>query len=193
MNKKIGLFGGSFNPIHKGHIAMAHKMLRKGHLDELWFMVSPLNPFKKEATDLLDDDLRLEMTQKALEDEPHLKASDYEFHLPKPSYTWDTLQHLSADFPQDEFTLLIGADNWSAWDRWYHAEDILSHYAVMIYPRKDHPIDAATLPKGVMLASMRIYEVSSSDIRKRVQEGQSVADLVPESILPLVEKYYGKK
>ncbi|MCH4147973.1 MAG: nicotinate-nucleotide adenylyltransferase [Prevotella sp.] len=193
MNKKIGLFGGSFNPIHKGHIAMAHEMLRKGHLDEIWFMVSPLNPFKKEATDLLDDDLRLEMTQKALEGEAHLKASDYEFHLPKPSYTWDTLQHLSTDFPQDEFTLLIGADNWSAWDRWYHAEDILSHYAVMVYPRKDHPIDAATLPKGVMLASMRLYEVSSSDIRKRVKEGQSVADLVPESILPLVEKYYGRK
>jgi len=193
MNKKIGIFGGSFNPIHKGHIAMAHKLLRKEHLDEIWFVVSPLNPFKTAAADLLADDLRLDMTQKALADEPHLKASDYEFHLPKPSYTWDTLRHLSVDYPGDQFTLLIGADNWSAWDRWCHTDDILKYYEVVIYPRKDHPVDVASLPKGVSLAEMRLYEVSSSDIRKKVQAGESVADLVPEKILPLVEKYYSVK
>lgn len=193
MNKKIGVFGGSFNPVHKGHIAMAHELLKKEHLDEIWFVVSPLNPFKTAAADLLADDLRLEMTRKALADEPRLKASDYEFHLSKPSYTWDTLQHLSMDYPDDQFTLIIGADNWSAWDRWCHADDILKHYEVVIYPRKGHSVEVASLPEGVSLASMRLYEMSSSEIRKRVQEGLSIIDLVPENILHLVEEYYSIK
>lgn len=193
MNKKIGVFGGSFNPIHKGHIAMARELLEKEHLDEIWFMVSPLNPFKTAAADLLADDLRLEMTRKALADEPRLKVSDYEFHLSKPSYTWDTLRHLSMDYPDDQFVLIIGADNWAAWDRWCHADDILKHYEVIIYPRKGHSVEVASLPEGVSLASMRLYEMSSSEVRKKVQEGLPIADLVPESILHLVEEYYSIK
>src|SRR3712207_2697957 len=104
--QRTGIFGGSFNPIHMGHIALAHHIRRALSLDEIWFVVAPLNPFKTTNTDLLDDDLRLALTRKALEDQPCLVASDYEFHLPKPSYMWNTLQHLAADYPEREFVLI---------------------------------------------------------------------------------------
>ena len=180
--KKVGIYGGSFNPIHRGHIALARQMLRKAHLDEVWFLVSPLNPFKQASTDLLDDQTRLQLTRQALADEPRLVASDYEFHLPRPSYSWDTLQALSRDYPEHEFVLVIGADNWLAFDRWYHAEDILDSYPIVIYPREGCPIDAATLPPTVQLLKTRLYNVSSTDIRRRIREGRPVRRLLPPAI-----------
>lgn len=180
--KKVGIYGGSFNPIHRGHIALARQMLRKAHLDEVWFLVSPLNPFKQASTDLLDDQTRLQLTRQALADEPRLVASDYEFHLPRPSYSWDTLQALSRDYPEHEFVLVIGADNWLAFDRWYHAEDILDSYPIVIYPREDCPIDAATLPPTVQLVKTRLYNMSSTDIRRRIREGRPVRRLLPPAI-----------
>ena len=180
--KKVGIYGGSFNPIHRGHIALARQMLRKAHLNEVWFLVSPLNPFKQASTDLLDDQTRLLLTRQALADEPRLVASDYEFHLPRPSYSWDTLQALSRDYPEHEFVLVIGADNWLAFDRWYHAEDILDSYPIVIYPREGCPIDAATLPPTVQLVKTRLYNVSSTDIRRRIREGRPVRRLLPPAI-----------
>ena len=135
--RTIGIYGGSFNPIHKGHIALAKQILRKAKLDEVWFMVSPLNPFKVADADLLDDHLRLQMAQKALEKESGLHACDYEFHLPRPSYTWDTLQALHHDYPDDEFVLIIGADNWLKFDRWYHSADLLKNYRIVVYAREN--------------------------------------------------------
>ena len=104
----IGIFGGSFNPIHKGHVALARQLLRRAQLDEVWFLVSPQNPLKPQSS-LLDDNMRLEMARLALKDEPCLVASDYEFHLPRPSYTWNTLQHLSQDYPQHRLSSPFGA------------------------------------------------------------------------------------
>ena len=178
--KLIAIFGGSFNPIHSGHIALAQAVLRQCQLDEVWLMVSPQNPLKRNDSDLLDDSLRFEMAQKALEGVEGVKACDYEFHLPKPSYTWNTLQHLSADYPDREFVLIIGGDNWAHFQRWRHWQDILWHHRVIAYPR-DQYLGTIDVP---------LLDVSSTEIRERVRQGQSIDGLVPEIIIPLVEKYY---
>ena len=189
---RIGLFGGSFNPIHNGHIALARQMVEKGRLDEVWFMVSPQNPLKKQD-DLAPDDVRLEWAREALKDEPQLLAKDYEFHLPRPSYTWDTLQALSRDFPQHTFTLVIGADNWLVFDRWAHTADIIAHYPIVIYPREGSPIDVDALPESVRLVQMPLYNVSSTDVRQRIREGRPVRRLLPKNAYDdIVEAYQGK-
>ena len=190
MQPRIGIFGGSFNPIHVGHIAIARELLTLARLDEVWFLVSPLNPFKKAATDLLDDDKRLLMAQWALRGETRLKASDYEFHLPKPSYTWNTLQHLKADYPDKQFVLIIGADNWLAFDRWARPDYILSHFDIAVYARPDCPIDAASLPPRVHLYNMGLFDISSTLIRSRIREGLPVAGLVPPAIETLCMRFY---
>ena len=179
--RSIGLFGGSFNPIHCGHVAIAQAALQQCGLDEVWLMVSPQNPLKKE-NDLLDDLLRLEMAQQALEGVSGVVACDYEFHLPKPSYTWNTLQHLSKDFPDHTFILLIGGDNWAHFERWCHWKDILHKHDVVVYPRDPYP--------GTI--QVPLLSVSSTEIRQRVRAGQSVSGMVPERILPLVTRYYAR-
>lgn len=175
----VGLFGGSFNPIHNGHIALAQAVRQQCGLDEVWLVVSPQNPLKQES-DLLDDQLRYEMACEALKDVEGVKASDYELHLPKPSYTWNTLKKLKEDYTDYTFVLLIGGDNWAHFERWRHWQDILREYDVVVYPRDEHPgtIDVPLLP------------VSSTMIRQRVKEGKSIVGLVPESIEPLVRKHY---
>lgn len=189
--KKVGIFGGSFNPIHTGHIALAKSLCQQAGLDEVWLMVSPMNPFKKEATDLLTDKLRLEMAEQAVADEPKLKACDYEFHMPKPSYTWHTLQALSQDFPHVSFTLLIGGDNWTSFDKWFHHEDILSHYPIVVYPRKG--CDIGKVPSGVNIVETPLLNISSTEIRQRIKEGKSIHGMVPDSIEPLAMQYYSNQ
>lgn len=178
--KKVAIFGGSFNPIHTGHIALAQTVQQQCGLDEVWLMVSPQNPLKRNDTDLLDDSLRFEMAQKALEGVEGVKACDYEFHLPKPSYTWNTLQHLTKDYPDYTFTLLIGGDNWAHFQRWRHWKDILWHHDVIVYPRDEY--------QGTI--SVPLLNVSSTEIRKRVRAGQSISGLVPACIVSDVENYY---
>lgn len=189
--KKVGIFGGSFNPIHTGHIALAKSLCQQAGLDEVWLMVSPMNPFKKEATDLLTDKLRLEMAEQAIADEPKLKACDYEFHMPKPSYTWNTLQALSQDFPHVSFTLLIGGDNWVSFDKWFHHEDILSHYPIVVYPRKG--CDIGKVPSGVNIVETPLLNISSTEIRQRIKEGKSIHGMVPDCIEPLAMQYYSNQ
>ena len=181
---KTGLFGGSFNPIHIGHIHLARQLLRAARLDEVWFLVSPQNPLKQDMR-LAPEQQRLEMAQIALRRYKRLEASDFEFHLPRPSYTWTTLQALSSQYPDREFTLLIGGDNWERFPQWYRHDDILAAYHIAVYPRVDAPIDPATLPPNVMLMQAETVDVSSTQIRERLRHRQSVAGLVP----PAVERY----
>lgn len=189
--KKVGIFGGSFNPIHTGHIALAKSLCQQAGLDEVWLMVSPMNPFKKEATDMLTDKLRLKMAEQAIADEPKLKACDYEFHMPKPSYTWHTLQALSQDFPHVSFTLLIGGDNWASFDKWFHHEDILNHYPIVVYPRKG--CDIGKVPSGVTIVETPLLNISSTEIRQRIKEGKSIHGMVPDCIEPLAMQYYSNQ
>ena len=176
---KTGIFGGSFNPIHNGHIALAKAALEQCGLDEVWLMVSPQNPLKQE-TDLLADNLRYEMVQQALQGVDGIVASDYEFHLPKPSYTWNTLQHLSKDYPNRQFTLIIGGDNWAHFERWRRWKDILRHYNVAVYPR-DQYIGTFDAP---------LLAVSSTEIRQRIASGEGIQGMVPDSIISIANKYY---
>ena len=184
---RTGIFGGSFNPIHNGHIALARQLCEAAELDEVWLMVSPQNPLKRQA-DLLDDDLRLEMAQKAVSGEPNIKVSDYEFHLPRPSYTWNTLQALQRDYPDRQFVLMIGGDNWQSFSRWYRADDILKHYPVVVYPRRGS--DIGTVPPSVTVVEAELLDVSSTDIRRRVREGLPLTGMVPDAIINEVKAYY---
>lgn len=190
MTNKIrtGIYGGSFNPIHNGHIAIARAMLDCDAVDEVWLMVSPQNPLKQSA-DLLDERLRLDMTRRATADIPCVTACDYEFHMPRPSYMWHTLQSLSRDYPDREFTLLIGADNWQVFDRWYHADDIIAHYPIRIYPRRGYDIKASTLPHNVKLVDTGLYDVSSTMVRERIRRGEDVSQLIPASIIEMAKVY----
>lgn len=186
----IGIFGGSFNPIHNGHIALARQLRLAGGLDEVWLMVSPQNPLKQDNSELLDDRLRYGMARIALHGEQGIIASDYELHLPRPSYTWNTLQHLREDFPQHTFVLLIGGDNWQLFPRWYRAADILREHQVMVYPRAGGQVDAKEMPPGVTLVEAELLPVSSTEIRQRVRAGEGIEDLVPKKIAPLVRWCY---
>lgn len=133
---KVGIFGGSFNPIHLGHTALAAAICDRGLVDEVWFMVSPQNPFKVDE-ELLDEQRRLAMVRLAVAGDERLRASDFEFTLPRPSYTSVTLRALTDAYPDTEFSLIIGEDNWDAFDRWHEADYILTHHPIIVYPRAD--------------------------------------------------------
>lgn len=193
MNRKIktGIYGGSFNPIHNGHIALARHLLHEAELDEIWFVVSPQNPFKVQQQ-LLADDKRLRLVRQALAPYPQLVASDFEFFLPRPSYMWHTLQGMSAQWPDRELHLIIGADNWLCFDRWYHADDIRRTYPIIIYPRQGYDITPADLPQGVRLVNTPLYNVSSTEIRADVAAGRDISSKVPSTILSEVEKEFSR-
>lgn len=189
--KRVCLFGGSFNPVHNGHLAVARAALATRQVDEVWLMVSPQNPFKVNMQ-LLDDEKRLAILRLAIQGESHMRACDYEFRLPRPSYTWHTLQSLHRDYPHTEFSLLIGGDNWAKFSYWYHAQDILSHCNIMVYPRADSDFDVSSLPPNVRLLKTPLCNVSSTMIREKLLRGESVDNLMPPQAAQLAMVAYKK-
>ncbi|MGP1447273.1 MAG: nicotinate (nicotinamide) nucleotide adenylyltransferase [Candidatus Limimorpha sp.] len=178
--KKVGLYFGSFNPIHHGHVMLANYLVEFSDLDALWFVVSPQNPLKKE-TDLLDDDERLQMVQLAIGDDTRFKVSDVEFSLPKPSYTINTLTALSSKHPDIQFVLICGMDSLQDFRRWKAYDRILSDYKLLVFPRKGFDGgDFATHPSVTVLETPLI-EVSSSFIRRCIREGHDVRHFMPEN------------
>ena len=186
---RIGLFGGSFNPIHSGHIALARELRQRAGLDEVWLMVSPQNPLK-QSEDLLDDRLRYNLARIALYGEDGIVVSDYELHLPKPSYTWHTLQRLKEDYADATFVLLIGGDNWERFGQWYRADDIVKNFQIVVYPRRNNDIDASSLPPNVSVADAELLDISSTMVRERVKRGEDISGLVPTIIEPTVQRLY---
>lgn len=178
---RTAIFGGSFNPPHIGHLALANYLCEFEELDELWFMVSPHNPFKKES-ELMADEFRLRLMQLAIEEYPKFKVSDFEFSLPRPSYSINTLRELKKSFPDREFTLIIGADNWQLFHKWKDAEEIISSFKIIVYPRKGYNIEIESLPKNVKLTEAPIMEISSTFIRHSIEQGKDVQFFLPKKV-----------
>lgn len=188
MMKRVALFGGSFNPIHLGHLALAREVVSRGLADETWLMVSPHNPLKPSA-DLLDETLRFEMACIATADQPAVRASDFEFSLPRPSFTWRTLEALRLSHPDTQFVLLVGADNWACFSRWANYEEILQSTPIIIYPREGYEVEENKLPAGVTLLNPeRLYPFSSTDIRRAFREGADVSRMLPPAVEAFIRR-----
>lgn len=185
--RRIGLFGGTFNPPHRGHVALAEAFLHQAGVDEVWMLVSPQNPFKAHQQ-LLDDAMRLDMVRLAVVGHSRIKASDYEFSLPRPSYTYHTLCRLHEDYPQSEFALLIGGDNWASFDRWYRGADVLRMAPLYVYPRAGESLDSP-LPERVHLLQAPLIPVSSTDIRQRVAHGEDISAMVSAPVADYIARH----
>ena len=188
MNKKVGIFCGSFNPVHNGHVALADYIARNSDLDEVWLVVSPLNPLKRTIADTLaPNEQRLDMVRLALRSCERLFASDIEFSLPLPNYTINTLNALKSKYPETDFSLIIGADNLALFERWKDSDVIMSKFDMLVYPRPGVDLDSLMqkYPKVRVLENAPLHDVSSTEIRRRISSGESVSGLVN----PEVEKY----
>ena len=176
---RTALLGGTFNPLHNGHLTIARSVLEQGLADEVWMLITPCNPWKTNQS-LLDDRLRYDMVAEAVKDMEGIQASDYEFKLDKPSYTANTLRHISADYPDREFILTIGADNWVKFNEWRDHKFIQANYKIIVYPRKG--CEVKELPASVTLLNSPLEDVSSTIIRNLVSKGEPINHLVPESV-----------
>ncbi len=182
---RIGIYGGTFNPIHLGHTSLAKAICDAKLVDEIWLMVSPLNPLKRnQQTELLHHSIRFEMAQLALENESQIKASDFEMHLPLPSYTINTLRALQTVYPAHEFVLLVGEDNWERFHQWYSADEIKQNFDIIVYGRAGenkkenedvnrHDARVQLFPHGKRKRTLRrpfqLYRISSTEIREALK------------------------
>jgi nicotinate-nucleotide adenylyltransferase len=185
---KIGIFSGSFNPIHIGHLILANYITEFSEIEEVWFLVTPQNPWKENSA-LADENIRLEMVKMAIAGYPKLKTSDIEFSLPRPSYTINTLNVLEDRYPEHEFALIVGADNWENFDRWKDYETILSRYNIYVYPRFGYSVSMPQkLKKTVTVLNSPIVEISSTFIRKGLSEGKNMRAFLPEPVYNYVSE-----
>lgn len=192
-NKNIALFFGSFNPIHIGHLVIANHIANNDKTDEVWFVVSPQNPFKEKKT-LLQDYHRLRLVEEAIEGNPKLKASNIEFSLPQPSYTIDTLTYLKEKHPKVNFSIIMGEDNLKSFHKWKNHEIILRDYNIIVYPRVNVAEDLKTETeilnhKNVtLLKNIPVMDISASFIRNNIKKGNSIRYLVTDRVLKYIDE-----
>jgi len=186
---KTGLYFGSFNPIHNGHMAIANYMREFTDLDEVWFVVSPQNPFKNKQS-LLNDYQRLEMVELAIDDTPGFRASNIEFHLPKPSFTVDTLAYLYDKYPDKEFVLIMGSDNLVNFHKWKNFNEILRYYKIYVYPRPDTPITNLHNHPQVTLTDAPLMEISSSFIRNAIKANKDIRFYLPRKVWNFIKEMH---
>ena len=164
-------------------------MLSAMSLYEVWYLVSPQNPLKRTSIDLIDENLRYHLVEVALTDHPHLVASDYEFSLQRPSYTWNTLQHLKVDYPQHDFVLIIGGDNLAKFHKWAHHDDILQNYEIAVYPRSDSSIpEWTTHYPNIHIIDVPMVNISSTQLRQMIKNNEDFSTFVPPQVASEVEK-----
>ncbi|WP_053976820.1 nicotinate (nicotinamide) nucleotide adenylyltransferase [Mangrovimonas xylaniphaga] len=185
----IGLYFGTFNPIHIGHLIIANHLAENSNLDKIWFVVTPHNPFKKKST-LLDNHQRLEMVYQATEDYIKLEPSDIEFGLPQPNYTVNTLTYLQEKYPKHNFSLIMGEDNLKSFHKWKNYETILEQYNLYVYPRLSEG-ELHTQFDGhpkIHRVNAPIMELSSTFIRKAIKEGQNVRPMLPAPVWKYIDE-----
>lgn len=182
---KIGLFFGSFNPIHIGHMIIANVMAENADLNKVWFVVSPQNPLKP-SKGLLHEFDRYDMVKAAIADNYKLEASDVEFHLPRPSYTIHTLAHLTEKHPGKEFSLILGEDNLENFTKWKNYEQILRHYGLYVYPRPNVTNSELKRHPGVRMIDAPLLDISATYIRDCIRNNKSIRYLVPESVEQMI-------
>ena len=186
---KIGIYSGSYNPIHSGHAMLANYILHNTDIDELWLVVTPQNPLKQDV-EMAANKHRLSMAEFVANKIEGLKVSDFEFFLPQPTYTYTTLCKLKESFPLYQFVLIIGSDNWLIFDKWRDNEKIILEYGLIIYPRPGYELDHASLPENVKyLASAPQINISSTEIRKLLKENKNVEEYLPNSVYEYIRKH----
>lgn len=191
-HQKIGLFFGSFNPIHIGHMIIANVMAKNTDLNKVWFVVSPQNPFKP-SKGLLHEFDRYDMVKAAIADNYKLEVTDVEFHLPKPSYTIHTLVHLSEKFPEKEFKVIIGEDNLESFKKWKNYQQILDQYGLYVYPRPRVTESELKRHHNVKMVEAPLLDISATYIRECIRNNKSIRYLVPEPVEQLIRlKHYYK-
>ena len=183
---KIGLYFGSFNPIHTGHLIIANHVLNETDLQKVWFVVSPQNPFKSSST-LLNEYDRLHLVQIAIEGDDRLKASEIEFSLPKPSYTSHTLVYLSEKYPSHQFSIIMGSDSFQNLGNWKNPETIIANYPILIYRRPGFDVQN-TIQAQINVLEAPLLEISATHIRNCIQQGKSIRYLVPKAVEDEIEK-----
>jgi nicotinate-nucleotide adenylyltransferase len=187
--KKTGLLFGSFNPIHIGHLMIAGYMYEFSDLDELWFVVSPLNPLKEQKT-LLPDHHRLEMVNRAIEDDNRFRSSNIEFKLPKPSYTIHTLTYLQDKYPEREFIIISGTDIFPTFHKWKNWEQLLEFYKFYVYPRPGSQDHELTRHPSVKVFDAPMVEISASFIREGIREGKNMSYFIPEKTYQYIQEMH---
>ena len=187
MTKVIGIFGGSFNPVHNGHIMLAQYLAQHSHLDEVWLTLSPQNPLKI-SNSLLDDNHRLAMLKLAIERYPLLKVCDIELEMPRPSYTINTLDELSRRYPDYRFNVVIGGDNWNIIDRWKDYQRIINEYGVVIYPRPGYEL-SSTNYSNVVVVDAPLADISSTEIREAFANSKEARHLIPQKVAEYIIKH----
>ena len=190
---KIGLYFGSFNPIHHGHLIIAQHIINQSLVDQIWFIISPQNPLKK-ATSLLNEHHRKHLVEIAIINERKLKASNVEFNLPRPSYTIDTLIYLKEKFPDHSFEIILGSDSFKNISKWKNYEILIQDYQFLIFPRKDFKLDRVE-NANCRILNAPLIEISSTHIRNMIKDGLSIDYLVPEKVKEEIERngYYKLK
>ena len=190
MNKyNVCVYSGSFNPIHNGHIALAEYLTDRQIVDEVWVIITPQNPLKPSNT-LINDNLRLQMARLALEGRKGIVVSDVEIHLPKPSYTIDTLRFLQSQYPLYSFCLLIGQDNVTIFDKWKSYRQILQDFRVLVYPRSGATTtEQLKYPEMQLLTDAPTVDISSTDIRNRVKSGLPITGLLPDAVAEFITEH----
>ncbi|MCO5284907.1 MAG: nicotinate (nicotinamide) nucleotide adenylyltransferase [Chitinophagaceae bacterium] len=183
---KIGLYFGSFNPVHHGHLIIASHMVNFTDLQRVWFVVSPQNPFKQSAS-LLNERHRKHLVDLAVEDDINLKTCDIEFKLPRPSYTIDTLIHLEERYPQHEFTVIMGSDSFQNIKKWKNGDLLIKNYPIKIYLRSGFAVDPAMLKHRIEVVEAPILQISGTLIRKLIKDRKSIRYLVPEQVREEIE------